>query len=390
MGKRRRNGEQKKANRSTENGAAAGENRATAEEAKDVDADCIHYASSSEEDSGKELVRETAQFLEFERKIFGDLGSDSDLDFDHDPHNNDKKDNEYTKDILLTRNKTDESDVELSMEFFDPRDDDVSALSLLLGKYSKACTSVGKGKEQVTNSSALAKMVCAQTRVGTTIRLSEDEAPIGFISCVNVREHAKVLKDLKRKLIQEAEKEKNERFIALLNKCMEGIGRFDSERMGLVLCERVVNMPTLVVGKMFEALCCEIEWATEDEKTQEQRDSFKFGWYLYIAEVYCYETEREKDGGAKEGKKKKRPRVEKKEVEQQIAFARVEDSEWHKHASCSVSWDWGGTEDGVKQRRMAMIVAAKKLAMIREAVEQRVNGSSGGEAHEGSAGGANS
>ncbi|KAI0565941.1 protein BCCIP [Gracilaria domingensis] len=289
MGKRKRSSSSKKAS-GAENGAASSRAAASAEQV-DVDADCVRYESSSE-DSGNGMAR----LMEMQSKVFG-WASDSDLGLDSDAEKQDEKENEFMRSIELSRSKADESDVELSVEFFDPRQEDVSSMSMLLSKYCKACTLARKGKGLATSADALARAVCAQTRVGTTIRLSDEEAPIGFISCLNVREHGKLLRDVKRKLVQVGEKQKNERFITLLNKCMEGAGRFESERMGLVLCERVVNMPTLVVAKMLEALSCEIEWATEDEEKQQQKDSFKFGWYLYIAEQEEAAARGEQRGG---------------------------------------------------------------------------------------------
>ncbi|CAN8066584.1 unnamed protein product [Agarophyton chilense] len=377
MGKRRRSNGKKNKSKATEKSAGATKTQTNADEANDVDASCVHYASSSEENPGNAIVGLMSEKLDASHG----LGSDSDGLFDSDHSEEDDEDKEYTRDIMLTRNKDDESDVELSVEFFDPRERDVSAITMFLLKYCNACTSTSKGKEQVTTARAVAEVVCGQTRVGTTIRLSEEDTPVGFISCINVREYMRVLKNMKRKLIQVAEKEKNEKFIALLNKCMEGSGRFESERMGLVLCERVMNMPTLVVANMLKGLCLEIEWATEDEKTQEQRNSFRFGWYLYITEMFCYEEEGEKSGSAKESKKKKRQRVE-KEVEEHVAFGRVEDSGWHEHANCSISWDWGEAEDGVRQKRIAMIVSAKNMGKIREMVEHSISDTGGKEGEE--------
>ncbi|PXF47781.1 Protein BCCIP-like [Gracilariopsis chorda] len=318
----------------------------------DMDEECIHYHSSSDEKQQEGT------------KGGSEAGSDSELD-------------ESGDELMLTHNKSDESDVEVNVEFFDPREDDVGTICMFLGRYVKECTAKsGKKESGVTSARALSEAICKQTRVGTSIRLTDEEAAIGFVSCLNMRNHSALLVDLKRKLVEVAENQKEETFVKLVNKCMEGTGRFDSERMGLVLCERVVNLPPMVVPKILEALFCEIEWATEDESTKEQRDEFKFGWYMYITEVFLYSEQGgdEAEGKGKEGQRTKRQRIGEKdgEGELRMAFGRVEDWVWAEHAKCSIAWDIGTEEKEVRRKRMAMIVAAKKVSKIRQAVERAV------------------
>ena len=60
-------------------------------------------------------------------------------------------------------------------------------------------------------------------------------------------------------------------------------------RVGIVVNERLVNMPHEVAPKLHEALRDEIEWAWEDEPTQERRDHFRFDHYVFLSRVLVAE-----------------------------------------------------------------------------------------------------
>lgn len=362
MGKRRRKPSKKSKVKKTLNSESSEKSQKSdrkpipSNEVVDMDDDCVHYNSSSEREPGKN----TKEKEETEMEVIEESSSDGESDG-------------TGEELVLTQHQSDESDVEVSVEFFDPREEDVSSIATFLRKYEASCTAKRKGEDAVTTARSLSEDVCKQTRVGTCVRITDEETPIGFISCLNIRHHAEVLADLKRKLAQVCEKEKDERFVKLLNKCVDGDGRFEGERMGLILCERVVNMPAMVVPKMLEALFCEIEWAREDEATAKGRDGFRFGWYLYITEVFYCKEESVEEKKRKEGKSKKRARSEKVDGEEKIAFGRLEDAAFFKYSNCSVVWDVSAEAEDkdVKRKRIAMIVAANKIGQIREMVEEQ-------------------
>lgn len=351
MGKRRRASKEKKSKRKPKNASDETERKNF-----DIDEECVAYHSSDGE-------HENQQHAETERIIDS---SDSNSSSGSESDSSEAR-------IELGEVAREESDVELSLEFFDPKDVDATAISMFLSKYVGTCVYAKKSKRSATTSRALAEAVCSQTRVGTTIRLSEDEAPIGFISVLNVREHAKILDGIRARLEKESDKDENARFKGILQKAFEGRGRFDSEKMGLILCERVVNMPPMIIPKMLEALFCEVEWATEDEPSEGERENYRFGWYLYVTEVF--ETDAA-DGKEDSGSGKKRKTSREGEEKIKYAFVRVEDAAWMKHAAASVTWDVDGeVEKGLTRKRIAMIIAASKIGAVREMVMDLVGSS---------------
>lgn len=370
MGKRRR-AEAKREGAKSKNRAVSGRDHATRvgrdsskiDHSLDIDDDCVQYASGSEEGSmpPRKGARQGAN------KGYDDAAAAS----------SDAGDNESSADELVLGDvASDESDAEVGLEFFDPTDADITPASLFVEKFTFECAGTTKeaaGKNtKAIPARQLATAICEQKRVGTMVRVTNEEAPIGFISCLNVHVHRKLLRPLREHLVGICgEQQEHARFRQLLERAFDGGKKFESGKMGLIVCERVVNLPVQIVPKMLEALFCEIEWAIEDEPSEVEREAFRLGWYLYVTQVYC-------TGRAEGQPQRKQLKGEADEgTDAKIAFGRVEDEVWFKFASCHVMWDITGAEsekDGFRRRRIAMIVAAGKVPKIRENIETLVGG----------------
>lgn len=319
--------------------------------AQDIDENCVLYHSDSEEDGpGNQCNHEN-----------------------NDPDDSSEENADSEPELEIGAAVEDESDVEFSVEFFDPTAKDVPSIQNFVKKYEHRFPAKKKG----LSSRQLAQTICSQTRVGTTVRITEDETPIGFITCLNIRDRKDVLKPVLSHLSRLCQgKHELERFSAVLKSATADPSEPNSEKVGLILCERVLNFPPLLVPKLLEALFCEIEWAVEDEPTQKERDSFKFGWYLYITESY-YVKRTNDNTATREGNKgevKKKQKREESETED-ISFVRVEDESFHKLASATLSWsipDNNTESNGVRLTQMAMLVDAGKISAIREMVTKLV------------------
>ncbi|KAF4324068.1 hypothetical protein BBO99_00002313 [Phytophthora kernoviae] len=77
----------------------------------------------------------------------------------------------------------------------------------------------------------------------------------------------------------------------------------NTKNVGLVLNERMVNLPYQLVPAVHSALHEDIEWAIENEDTEELRNSFKMDYFLILAT--CTEEKSGGNDGAKKGKKTK-------------------------------------------------------------------------------------
>ncbi|KAL0446760.1 UNVERIFIED_CONTAM: protein BCCIP [Sesamum latifolium] len=60
--------------------------------------------------------------------------------------------------------------------------------------------------------------------------------------------------------------------------------------VGLVVSQRVVNLPPQLLPPLYDALFDEIEWATEDEPTVELQNFFRFKYYLIMSKIYKVDT----------------------------------------------------------------------------------------------------
>mmetsp|Transcript_26380 Transcript_26380/g.66121 ORF Transcript_26380/g.66121 Transcript_26380/m.66121 type:complete len:172 (+) Transcript_26380:594-1109(+) len=108
---------------------------------------------------------------------------------------------------------------------------------------------------------------------------------------------------------------------------------------------------------LVEGLYDEIGWATEDEPTEELRESFKFTKYLMLTRVF-------QDDDQEASKKRKR------EDEQPLVYTRPEDEFFHKLCKWSFQWKARDSEDKndievLKPLRLCMLVAASSIPQAR-------------------------
>lgn len=370
--------------------------------APEVDDGFVDYCSSPEREDSPAPQEETKPSIDKKRRRSANTTakpeqrlqgtenppSSSDGDSDDDEDISD----EEAAEITLQSAPSEESDVEVTLDFYDPRpeDDEVPIAAFLNawtarfgGDRQKNPGADGSAKNREHVSAAkLSEVVCAQKRVGTTVRVGEDdEAPVAFISCLNVRKHAALLNPAVKFLRKKCAA--GDVFAKLLENCSEGIGRFEKEKMGLLLCERVVNLPPMVLPKLMEAIFCEIEWAREDEPSEESREEYRFGWYLYLTEVFIggkAADENAVDG--EDASKAKKPTMKRQKKARNAegnadhySFARAEDEAMYKHANHVKTWDFGSAETaggGVVRKGIALLMNAKNVKKMRESLEEMV------------------
>eukprot|EP00241_Pyramimonas_parkeae_P021757 CAMPEP_0114312440 /NCGR_PEP_ID=MMETSP0059-20121206/20436_1 /TAXON_ID=36894 /ORGANISM="Pyramimonas parkeae, Strain CCMP726" /LENGTH=244 /DNA_ID=CAMNT_0001436835 /DNA_START=27 /DNA_END=758 /DNA_ORIENTATION=+ len=160
-------------------------------------------------------------------------------------------------------------DVDVDFDFYDPKPADFHGIKTLLQNYLDA---------QPFDVSQMVDAILEQTTVGTVVRTSEDEAPVGVVSVINMH--------LKR-----AESYVQQIAAHLLGKCADKAAKAKLEealkcqKLGLVVSERLVNCPPQLSKPLMSGLFDEIQWATEDEPTEEKRRSFVFDKYLMFTRV---------------------------------------------------------------------------------------------------------
>ncbi|XP_062213929.1 protein BCCIP homolog [Phragmites australis] len=179
--------------------------------------------------------------------------------------------------------------VQADFAFFDPKPSDFHGVKLLLKTYldSKPWDLTG-----------FVDLILAQTTVGTVVKLADEEEGegnggektnttsgddddlFGLISVLNLGRYGELrcIKDLKEYLFAVCgDKDTKKKLKSLLEEKVSSVG--------LLVCRRFVNFPYELVPKLYDSLFDEVSWATEDEPTQELRDSFRFNQYLLVVRI---------------------------------------------------------------------------------------------------------
>ncbi len=128
---------------------------------------------------------------------------------------------------------------------------------------------------QLFDVSALADLVLSQPTVGSTVKVDGEETdPYAFLTILNLREHKekKVIKDLTEYIIAMAKSQPTLKpIVDLLS---------SSAEVGLILAERLINVPAEIAPPMYSMLIDEVEAAVED------KEPYEFTHYLILSKTY--------------------------------------------------------------------------------------------------------
>lgn len=193
-----------------------------------------------------------------------------------------KLDNGAVKDILRRgKQESDSSDDEASQEviqadfaFFDPKPDDFHGVKILLQTYLD---------DKHWDLSGFVDLILAQSTVGTVVKIEDDEddALFALLTVLNLGRYKdqKCIVELKGYLLKVCE---GSTLLGELKCLLED----KAEHVGLVVSQRVMNLPPQLLPHLYNALFDEILWATEDEPTEDLRKSFQFRYYLLVTKIY--------------------------------------------------------------------------------------------------------
>ncbi|CAO2818017.1 unnamed protein product [Amaranthus hypochondriacus] len=188
--------------------------------------------------------------------------------------------------------KSDSSEEEASEEviqadfvFFDPKPDDFHGVKILLQSYLD---------DKEWDLSSFVELILAQTTVGSVVKIEDDEDDglFGLVTALNLGRYKgnKCITEIKDYLLKVCQQKS---LIGLLN----GILDDQAEHVGLLVSQRVMNLPPQLLPHLYDGLFDEISWATEDEPTEDLRKSFCFKHYLLVTRIYK-KTHQNKKGSA--------------------------------------------------------------------------------------------
>ena len=137
------------------------------------------------------------------------------------------------------------------------------------------------------------------------MRVNGERDPVGFMSVLNMRQHqaAEPISQIREHVLAKCPKQGKvrsafEKALTLAPAAKLQGGSLASAT-GLLLSERFFNLPAQIAPWLNKGVFDEVAWATEDEKTERQRESYKFKQYLILAKVLRGPLEAE--GGEAEG-----------------------------------------------------------------------------------------
>ncbi|XP_022735217.1 protein BCCIP homolog isoform X2 [Durio zibethinus] len=155
--------------------------------------------------------------------------------------------------------------VQADFAFFDPKPDDFHGVKTLLQTYLD---------NKQWDLSGFIDLILGQTTVGTVVKLEgdEDNGVFSVITALNLGRYK--------------DKDKIGNLRALLGD--------KSLNVGLLVSQRVVNLPPELLPHLYDALFDEVSWATEDEPTEELRNSFHFKFYILVSKIYEHKNANQK------------------------------------------------------------------------------------------------
>ncbi|KAJ2080834.1 Mss4p nuclear export [Coemansia sp. RSA 988] len=198
-----------------------------------------------------------------------DRASDNDTGSDKASGNGVLEDNtesdEAGSDSDKSTNNSELGIVNIDFEFFDPAPEDFHAMKHML------VSAFGDDAEEF-NLSGLVEVILEQNAIGSTVKVEEGGDPYGFMSVVDIRAHKEktVVKQMRQYLEKKAD---GQQIGGRLKEILDG-------HTGLLINERVINMPPQVVAPMLRML------AEETQRATMAGEPFDFEYYLVLAPMY--------------------------------------------------------------------------------------------------------
>ncbi|RYP68895.1 hypothetical protein DL770_008353 [Monosporascus sp. CRB-9-2] len=181
--------------------------------------------------------------------------------------------------------------------------------------------------------SGLADLILSQSTIGSTVKVDgKENDAYALLTALNLQEHRE------KKPIVELTQYINEK--AKTNESLATVPDLlaSGKHVGLVLSERLINMPSEISPPMYSMLIDEIEAAVED------KEPYEFSHYLILSKTY---HEIESTLGVEERKRKKGKQ------EESVFYFHPEDEVLHKHAVAYGSYPFTKIDEAVADSKRA-------------------------------------
>ncbi|KAL2374490.1 protein bcp1 [Blastomyces gilchristii SLH14081] len=223
---------------------------------------------------------------------------------------------------------------------------------------------------QLFDLSELTDLILSQPLLGSTVKVDGNEGdPFAFLTVLNLQQHkdVPVIKDLTSYIQRKSSSSPK------LSPLDNLLTQPTPPAIGLILTERLINIPAEVVPPMYTMLLEEIAWALEEN------EPYNFTHYLILSRTYEEVKSKLDEEDDRPQKKKKKGADEKNE----IFYFHAEDELLQKHALCYGGYEYTrqqeeGASDskrafheyGVRpQGHLVLIEAAKFEAAVKDLKE---------------------
>lgn len=247
-----------------------------------------------------------------------------------------------------------EGNVQADFAFFDPKSNDFHGVKTLLQTYLD---------NKQWDLSGFVDLILEQTTVGTVVKIEgdEDDGVFSLVTALNLgryKDH-KCIMEFKEFLLKACQEKDVVHDLRLL------LGE-QAQNVGLLVSQRVVNLPPQLLPPLYDALFDEVSWATEDEPTEELRNSFCFKFYILVCKIYEYKNA---------GQKKKLSN----DSDEARIYTKPEDEIFHKLSLWSFSFPLHAQQPATHELRnykfmgLVMVVEAEKISAFRQELKSLIN-----------------
>ncbi|KAI4313760.1 hypothetical protein L6164_026715 [Bauhinia variegata] len=244
--------------------------------------------------------------------------------------------------------------VQADISFFDPKPSDFHGVKTLLQTYLD---------DKQWDLSGFVDLILEQSTVGTVVKIEddEDEGLFAVVSALNLWRYReqRCMKELKDFLLQVCQEK------GIVDQLRLLLGE-QTHDLGLLVSQRVVNLPPQLLPHLYDALFDEVSWATEDEPMEELRNSFRFQQYIIVSKIYKHKNA--------EGKRK--PSIDEEEA---IIYIKPEDEIFHKVSMWSFSFPLRTKQlaaqelKNYKSMGLVMAVEADKIPAFRQELRSLIS-----------------
>ncbi|KAL7110725.1 hypothetical protein ACP275_05G043800 [Erythranthe tilingii] len=243
--------------------------------------------------------------------------------------------------------------VQADFAFFDPKNSDFHGVKVLLQTYLD---------NKQWDLSGFVDLILSQPTVGTVVKIEDDEDGVySAVSALNLGRYtdSKCIIELKDYLLKVC------RDMDVIPQLKSLIGE-RAKDVGLIVSQRVVNLPPQLLPPLYDSLFDEVNWATEDEPTEELRSSFRFKFYLIISKIYKHKNADGDKGTTKNG-------------DESVIYIKPEDELLLEFCSWSFNFPLHAqqvtTEELKNYRPMGLVMAveASKISIFRKQLHSLID-----------------